>query len=555
MTLTSTAQFSTMALISANGWLETVMICGEGEIDMLCPHCGTLCAEGELFCSACGNLLQSMPNSAISSSQNPASTSPVNPDQQRLDQPIPTPPQSILPLKPMPQLAQVSDFSDEDLAEDLGSPTGITANDGETTAGHAITISNAGISHAATPNSSGTNANDANHAALSPVTSNAFAPNAASDPTYSPTAGKNASGPAINSDIDSNAAFEGLAGTTNTASKANPDTDEPIAKHKDPAMGSPATPVSQLSKHKSSIIITIIAILAAIATICSAVFMITGYQERRHAEDIASQTSDGSNASSGASSDDQENSGSSSDKSSGKSSESSSKGSTSTKNPKASNAFDATALNAIVAKDAGDIPAAVAVRGIGGSASYSSPEADSSFTAWGLVLPLYLNYMSHTTKPSDSVGEMMRSLNNDAANTVLDKAGGLDGLNAWLKRQHYDGTSFGRTFGDVAAKAEGHDNTVSADDAADMLAKVAQEDGDSLMSYNLAADGIGIPAGATIHAHHGTDGADGAHNYFIVMSYDSHKVAVSVMVQGDKATAAKLTSDVLAEVWDTSFTN
>ncbi|WP_275051221.1 serine hydrolase [Bifidobacterium pullorum] len=196
--------------------------------------------------------------------------------------------------------------------------------------------------------------------------------------------------------------------------------------------------------------------------------------------------------------------------------------------------------------------AGVAVMTGGNSPAYSSPGGSSQFIAAGLYLPLYLA-SPKTPTPSDSAGEMMRSMNNEAANGLIDAEGGLGGLNQWLADHRYSGTYFGRKFGDVTASDEGQENYSTPDDAARMLMAVAKDGGDQLMNVDLAAEGVAIPQDVTVHAHRGS-GIQDAYNYFIVMSDGDQKVAVAVMTRGlGQANAAQLTSDVLANVAQSLF--
>lgn len=193
--------------------------------------------------------------------------------------------------------------------------------------------------------------------------------------------------------------------------------------------------------------------------------------------------------------------------------------------------------------------AAVSVAAVDGTLVYSSRNATRHMVSAGLYLPVYLAYYGTHERLSDSAGEMMRSMNNEAANLLIDSLGGLDAVNTWLSANQYADTTFSRLFGDIDASNAGYENYASSDDAARMLAAVAASGDDVLMTCDIAAEGVDIPTGATVHAHRGR-GMQDAYNYFIVISDGNHDVGVSVMTEtiGQKR-AAQLTSGVLEAVW------
>lgn len=197
---------------------------------------------------------------------------------------------------------------------------------------------------------------------------------------------------------------------------------------------------------------------------------------------------------------------------------------------------------------------AVSVMTEDGLRSYSSRNASKRMVSAGLYLPVYLAYYgTHEDQPSDSAGEMMRSMSNDAANLLIDAVGGVDAIDSWLSANRFSGSSFERRFGDVAASEDGYENYASSDDAARMLSMVAADGADELMSYDIASEGVRIPEGATIHAHRGM-GIQDAYNYFVVISDGRTKVALAVMTENlGQERAADLTSQMLATVWDTMF--
>ena len=70
-----------------------------------------------------------------------------------------------------------------------------------------------------------------------------------------------------------------------------------------------------------------------------------------------------------------------------------------------------------------------------------------------------------------------------------------------------------------------------------------------LVDYDIASEGVRIPAGATVHAHRGM-GIQDAYNYFVVIADGGTSVGVAVMTRDlGKEQAARLTSDILDVVW------
>lgn len=187
-----------------------------------------------------------------------------------------------------------------------------------------------------------------------------------------------------------------------------------------------------------------------------------------------------------------------------------------------------------------------------GLRSYSSRNAERRYVAAGLYLPVYLAYTdTNPGRPSDSAGQMLRSMDNEAANALIDDIGGLDGLNSWLADHRYAHTSFGRVFGDVAASQEGRENYTSSDDAARMLAETIDDGAYLLMNHDIATEGVDVPQGATVHAHRGA-GIQDAYNYFVVIGNGEDAVGVAVITEHlGREQAAALTSDILDAVWTT----
>ena len=190
-----------------------------------------------------------------------------------------------------------------------------------------------------------------------------------------------------------------------------------------------------------------------------------------------------------------------------------------------------------------------------GLRSYSSRNASLSYVAAGLYLPAWLDYRNtHGQKP-DGYDDSLTGMNNNTANELIDAVGGESSLNDWLSDNKYRRTRFEREYGDVRASQSGYENYSSPDDAARMLSEMAKTGDDGLMNYDIASEGVTIPAGATVHAHRG-QGIKDSYNYFVVISNGKQKVAVAVMTQNQgKDSSAQLTSSVLDKVWNTMLKN
>ena len=221
----------------------------------------------------------------------------------------------------------------------------------------------------------------------------------------------------------------------------------------------------------------------------------------------------------------------------------------------ASRVLDKPVMDAIVdTYNSGSGNAAVSVMTSDNLKSYSSSKASYSMSAAGLYLPPWLAYYDLVGgSPAGGYQSVLSSMDNGKANELIDRDGGMDMLNSWLKAHDYDDTSFEHLYGDVNASEDGYDNTTSSDDAAKMLTQLMTKGEDGLLGYNIASDGVAVPDGATVHAHRGM-GVGDAYDYYMVVSNGSKKVAVVVLTQGQtKEQAASLTSNVLKQVWQNMF--
>ncbi|WP_416174982.1 MAG: serine hydrolase [Bifidobacterium crudilactis] len=216
--------------------------------------------------------------------------------------------------------------------------------------------------------------------------------------------------------------------------------------------------------------------------------------------------------------------------------------------------FDTNGLNAIVnGVSTTDVAVAATVDGntaaSAGENTYSSQQADKQFVAAGLYLPIYLQARAQNNASAlTSATAMMQNMDNSAGNDAIAALGGLDAVSQWSAQQGYAQTSFARDLGDVQASAAGYENRSSASDASRMLSAAQNEGATELMNYDLASDGVSIPAGVSVNAHRGM-GIQNTYNYFITMSKGSTSISLAVMTQSQgKERTAQMTSALLSSM-------
>jgi hypothetical protein len=220
----------------------------------------------------------------------------------------------------------------------------------------------------------------------------------------------------------------------------------------------------------------------------------------------------------------------------------------------AATGFDTNGLNAIVnGVSTTDVSVAATVDGntaaSAGENTYGSQQADKQFVAAGLYLPIYLQARAQNNPSAlTSATAMMQNMDNSAGNDAIAALGGLDAVSQWSAQQGYAQTSFSRDLGDVQASAAGYENRSSASDASRMLSAAQDEGATELMNYDLASDGVSIPAGVSVNAHRGM-GIQNTYNYFITMSKGSTSISLAVMTQSQgKERTAQMTSALLSSM-------
>lgn len=211
--------------------------------------------------------------------------------------------------------------------------------------------------------------------------------------------------------------------------------------------------------------------------------------------------------------------------------------------------FDKTKLDAIAN---GAQPAAVALSTTDGEAEYASSSAGESKVASGLYLPVYLAATDNGKNPDETASTMLKSMDNDAANQLIDRIGGTGKVNDWLKQNGYGHTELQRKYGDTAASAAGKENMTTAQDAANMLAVMDRIDAAKLMTFDAKKAGVTVPESMTVYGHTG-QGIKDARNFFLVIKDGDRTVTVVVMTDGQSqetvaATVTKLLAELHAEV-------
>ena len=217
--------------------------------------------------------------------------------------------------------------------------------------------------------------------------------------------------------------------------------------------------------------------------------------------------------------------------------------------------FDVTALNRIIAGKTAVSNVAVAVQDLGTKQVYATSNADMLFISSGFYVPVYLAAQYSSISDSSiygKAGTMMSTMDNTAANAVIDSLGGLDGINRLLRENGYVKTTFGRKFGDVEASRRGSENYTSAKEAGMLLEQLYNNGGYSLMTTDLTREGIALPYGVKVYAHRG-QGIGTSFNIFAIITSPTANYSVVVLTNetGSTAEAAKVNAtQIISELLD-----
>ncbi len=176
--------------------------------------------------------------------------------------------------------------------------------------------------------------------------------------------------------------------------------------------------------------------------------------------------------------------------------------------------------------------------------------ARQTYVASGFYAPIYTVASSMDQKSAD---QMMKTMDNEAGNSLIDEYGGLSDVTEALSNQGYTQTIFNRKFGDVAASEAGYENYTSAVDSAKILRDIYANNGYKNMNWDLTKDGITLPKNAKVYAHRG-QGIGGAYNIFAIIEEDETKYGVAVMSAHTgtnneaQGISVPMISDILLEV-------
>lgn len=194
---------------------------------------------------------------------------------------------------------------------------------------------------------------------------------------------------------------------------------------------------------------------------------------------------------------------------------------------------------------------AVAIVDLKTNVEFRVGNARQSYVASGFYAPIYT---VASTVDQDVADQMMKTMDNDAGNTLIDEFGGLSSVTDALSDQGYTQTTFNRKFGDVKASEAGNENYTSAVDSAKILRDIYDNDGYKNMNWDLTKDGIVLPANVKTYAHRG-QGIGAAYNVFAIIETDDVKYGIAIMTahtgsnnKEAQAVAVPMISDILAEV-------
>jgi hypothetical protein len=197
--------------------------------------------------------------------------------------------------------------------------------------------------------------------------------------------------------------------------------------------------------------------------------------------------------------------------------------------------FDVQAIEAVISSR----NVAVAVYDLKTDKTYGTSNQITQFVAAGFYAPIFLA-AGNTSYGSN----MMRTMDNTAANNAINSIGGFNALNSYLADQGFSATSYNRNFGQPDPNNE---NYTSAQDAVGVLAKVYEHSGYAGMSVDLQSEGILLPSGAMFYAHRG-QGIGDSFNIFAYVEGTNSLYAVAILTDGMGVGAKPLIGQILSNV-------
>lgn len=148
---------------------------------------------------------------------------------------------------------------------------------------------------------------------------------------------------------------------------------------------------------------------------------------------------------------------------------------------------------------------------------------------------------------------MVETSDNTATNIVMRHIGGVDAVNAEIRRLGYTNTTMQRYMHDPVATNAGKDNYISAQEAGDLIKNIynralVSANASSQMLSNLSNNyyPLWLPASiknsATVYDKPGNHGGFGVENDIAIISKNGRSYAVVVLTQGTGSNGTSLTS-------------
>ncbi|MCL2828254.1 MAG: protein kinase [Oscillospiraceae bacterium] len=210
-------------------------------------------------------------------------------------------------------------------------------------------------------------------------------------------------------------------------------------------------------------------------------------------------------------------------------------------------AFDMGAIDGIISQRASPSDVAVSILDLNTMEMHVTANGNTPFVASGFYAPLYNIVLSHSSA-RQTADTMMATMDNAAANALIEGIGGFAQVNGILSNLGFAETRFGRNFGDVEASRRGHENYTTAREAAWILGELYENGGYLKMSFDLTRDGVILPGGIVVYAHRGA-GIGAAYNVFAVIVTPSVNYVVVVLTSGlGSDSAAPIVSELLANI-------
>ena len=219
---------------------------------------------------------------------------------------------------------------------------------------------------------------------------------------------------------------------------------------------------------------------------------------------------------------------------------------TSTTTVKVVKAFNIQEINNIISNRTNQSNVSVAIVDLKNGKTYSTSNADNPFVSSGFYVPLYfaVGGANADSRLSLLATTMLDSMDNGAANEIIDNLGGISSVNTIMQNEGFPNTKFGRKFGDIVASNNGYENYTTANEAVRMLQQLYSDGGYTKMYADLSKDGISLPSVRSIYANSG-QGIGTSYNVYIIVVDSNTKYAITILTQGtDSTTAAAKTKAV-----------